>query len=298
MLYGNENSDFNDIYVKNFINIVKDPKASTVTDYKIIHFSKNQDMYNDISNNFSDYSQHPYNVDFRSNTIQFCPLQRIASFNYDSMKDVAINICLNGFEKYLKDKDYTAKDRWIILGALRENIESSKRSTDPDYLYDYSVLYYNFTNFIDTLTDPTVKTLLYNFANDTLKRLAESEDDKACNISANAINKCICGSTTALFIQPCNFRENIDKNQDIRKLSQESFMDYLFWYTDQKLICDYQDFLLFLDDFQDCPFDLKRLGKRQKVALVVVGIRLKNGEKIEDYKKKHNIKTDLEYQLQ
>lgn len=298
LFYGDEDSDFDDIYKKNFINNIEISGNRFKAVHKIIYFSKNQDMHKYASVDLSKYYQYPYNIDFRKDEIQFSSLQRIAVFNQENLREVAVNIYLDAIKQYLLlNKEYSLVDIWIILGALKESINLYEGSKIIGYNYSYDIFYNNFIKFINTLKDENIKRLLHKFANNSLKRMAKLENVEASNKSDNAIIRCICGSTSTLFVQPCEFKEKANKNQDIIKLSQDFFMGYLYWYLNQTCIHDHQNFFVFLDDFQDYAFDLNNFGKRQKLDLVVVGMKLKHGENIEHYKEKYNIKPDLEYKI-
>lgn len=298
LFYGDENSNFDDIYKKNFTNNIEISGNRFKAVHKIIHFSKNQDMYNYVSVDFSKYYQYSYNIDFRKDEIQFSSFQRIAAFNQENLREVAVNIYLDAIKQYLLlKKKYSLTDIWIILGGLKESINSYEGSRTIGYVYSYDVFYNNFLKFTNTLKDENIKKLLYEFADNSLKRMAKLESAEASNKSDNAISRCICGSMSTLFVQPCEFKDKIGENQDIVKLSQDFFMGYLYWYLNQTCIHDHQNFFIFLDDFQDYAFDLNNFGKRQKLDLVVIGIKLKYGENIEDYKEKYNIKPELEYEI-
>lgn len=298
LFYGDKNSNFDNIYKKNFINNIEISGNRFKAVHKIIHFSKNQDMYKYASTDLFQYYQYPYNIDFRKDEIQFSSLQRIAVLNQENLREVAINIYLDAIKQYLlSSKKYSLVDIWIILGALKDSINLYEGSRIIGYVYSYDVFYNNFIKFVNTLKDENIKKLLSEFANNSLKRMAKLENIEASNKSDNAISRCICGSTSTLFVQPCEFKEKANKNQDIIKLSQDFFMGYMYWYLNQTCIHDHQNFFVFLDDFQDYAFDLNNFGKRQKLDLVVVGIKLKHGENIEYYKEKYNIKPDLEYKI-
>lgn len=316
LLYGDEDLDLRNVFAQN----IKDFGLGSNT----ICFSKDKRVYEDVFEYARSCNTCINNIDFRGDVIRFSPFDQLYAATIES-KYSAYDIILDEFASYLKTKPdvYSDDDIEIISALMKNTFDYMLKKYRFSYAFNYMTFVYFFKETFDKYKDlGEYENIINVFIKDVLEKLVEKSDEKACAKSDVGVMRGLSSFDFPIFplcIEPpqfCIYPGEDTKN--LVKMTYNIFMGFFHLYNDEdhygarngkdyyginadesyrKNSDSFRDYVIYLDDFQDYAFDLSDLTVGFRTKLIVVAIKLKEGENIEDYKKKYSIKPDLEYKL-
>lgn len=293
LLYGDEDLDLRNVFAQN----IKDFGLYE----SVICFSKDRQICDGV------YSDKPYryNIDFRDDVIRFSPFERVY-YTYPGKEELSFKIIVGGFRNYLETKPdvYSSGDVDVISKVMDDTLRYMRKT----YLYSRKFTYITFVDFFKENVEKNKSSELYKnhldiinfFEMDVLENLVKKSNYEACMYNEVGMTNCFLSDgfkNGPLFIEPPQFGNFFDEDsKNLVILAYSMFMKFFLSYAIVSAFFG-DDYIIYLDDFQDYAFDLSDLTVGFRTKLIVVAIKLKNGENIEDYKEKYSIKPDLEYKL-